>query len=347
MMQTAPDLESQDDELSSSWRSSRLFGFTLVSDFPFANRLATDAGVPDLAFTRVHQRPLLSNRAQLTLAYTSPHRTDDGETILRLYRFGDCDLLRFTHVADYCVWPRRIVCHLLDPTYDYMVEIRLLGAVLSFWLERQGIPALHASAIVVDDRAVAFLSTNKGGKSSLVATLMLAGHQLLTDDILAVENLQGEFVGRPGYPTMRFWPDEAKHFLGGYEELELVHPDLDKRRTPVGCDGFGKFCEAPQPLACIYLPERRGSQENGTEIDITPVSRRDALLELIRHSFAASMLEAVGVQPQRLEFVAQMVHQVPIRRLVYPSGFEHLPRVRDALLEDLTTIVYTDEPEGR
>ena len=46
-------------------------------------------------------------------------------------------------------------------------------------------------------------------------------------------------------------------------------------------------------------------------------------------------MEVIGLQPQRLDFFAQMVQQVPMRRLAYPSGFEHLPRVRDAILQDL------------
>jgi hypothetical protein len=219
-----------------------------------------------------------------------------------------------------------------------MVEIHLLATVLSFWLERRGIPALHAAAAVVEGCATAFLSTNSGGKSVLAATLMQVGYPLLTDDILAVEHSRGVFVGRPGYPQMRLWPDEAQHFLGHYEDLERVHPALSKRRVPVGANGFGTFCDASQPLACLYLPERRDPVEAGTEIRITPVSPRDAVIELVRHSFTPRVVEAIGLQPQRLDCFAQMVQQVPMRRLVYPSGFEHLPRVREAILEDLESL---------
>ena len=30
-----------------------------------------------------------------------------------------------------------------------------------------------------------------------------------------------------------------------------------------------------------------------------------------------------------------MARQVPMRRLVYPAGYEHLPRVREAVLADV------------
>ena len=316
----------------------RLFGLALDSDFPFANRLTPAVGAPDLTFTCVPSAPLPGDWEQTTPAYASPYRTDSDESTAYLYRLDGCDVLRFTRVADFYLWPDRIVCHLLDPAYDYLVEIRLLGPVLSFWLERRGIPALHTAAVVVEGRAVGFLSANSGGKSSLAATMMQAGYPLLTDDILPVEHSHGAFVGRAGYPQMRLWPDEARYFLGHHEGLERVHPAYSKRRVLVGTDGFGAFCDVSQPLACLYLPERRDSAEAGMEIGITPVSPRDAVIELVRHSFTPRVVEAIGLQAQRLDFFAQMVQQVPMRRLVYPSGFAHLPRVRDAILEDLQTL---------
>ena len=330
-------LELQKNACSPAWTTYRLFGLTLASDFPFANRLAP-GGIPDLTFTCVDRSPLPTNWDQATPSYGSPYRTDDGESIAYLYRLDTCDVLRFTRVADFYLWPDRIICHLLDPAYDYLVEIRLLGPVLSFWLERGGIPALHASAVVVEGHAAAFVTSNSGGKSVLAATLMQAGYPLLTDDILAAERRRGTFVGRPGYPQMRLWPDEARYFLGHYEDLERVHPALSKRRVPIGPDSFGTFCDASQPLACLYLPERRDPVVGGSDIEITPVSPRDAVIELVRHSFIPHVVEALGWQPQRLDFFAQMVQQVPMRQLVYPSGFEHLPRVREAILKDLKTL---------
>ncbi|NOZ06934.1 MAG: hypothetical protein GXP41_11400 [Chloroflexi bacterium] len=311
----------------------RLYGLTLSTDFRFANHLLPGTGTPDLTFACVDQPP--DSSQQDATVYTSPYRAEDGESVLVLRHANNYDILHFAHTADFYVWPERILCHLLNPDYDYLVEIHLLGPVLSFWLERQGLPALHAAAVVVDDRAIAFLSANKGGKSSLAAAFMQAGFPLLSDDIVPVERAGGAFVGRPGYPQMRLWPEEAQHFLGCYEDLDLVHPMLSKRRVPVGGDGFGDFCDHSQPLACLYLPERRDPANSGAQIEIVPVSPRDAVFELIRHSFAVRMAEAVGLAAQRLDFFAQMAGQVPVRRLVYPSGFEHLPRVRDAVLADL------------
>jgi hypothetical protein len=320
------------------WSAYQLFGLTLASDFPFVSRLANGAGIPDLTFTCVNESPSNGSWKQAEPAFASPPRTDKGESRLCFYRQSSCNVLHLNGVADFYLWPKRIVCHLLDPTYDYLVEIHLLGGVLSLWLELQGIPALHASAVVVDGQAVAFLASNTGGKSSLAATLMQAGHPLLADDILPLEYLGGRVVGRPGYPQMRMWPDQAQHFLGHIQNLEQVHPALSKRRIPVGSDGLGAFCNMAQPLARIYLPERRQPVDGGTTIEITPVSRGEAVIELIRHSFVVHVVEAIGLRVPRLHFFAGLVRQIPMRRVIYPSGLEHLPRVREAILGDMAKV---------
>jgi hypothetical protein len=330
------------------WSSHRLYGLTLASDFAFANRLSPGAGPTDLTFTCVRSAPLPDALERAEPVYASPPYPEGGESEIFLYHLGACWVVRFTGISDFYLWPERILCHPQDapkypglhrnPEYLRMViEVQLLGIVLACWLEWQGIPALHASAVVVDDRAVAFLSTGGGGKSSSAVTLMQAGHPLLADDIVPVERSGEAFVGRPGYPQMRMWPEQAEHFLGNYEDLGIVYPGYTKRRVPVEESGLGSFCDVSRPLACLYLPERREVADFGTRTEITPVPRREALMALIAHTFVPHLVEAMGLQARRLGFFAEMTSRVPVHRIVYPSGLEHLPRVRRAILEDLSS----------
>jgi hypothetical protein len=43
----------------------------------------------------------------------------------------------------------------------------------------------------------------------------------------------------------------------------------------------------------------------------------------------------MGVQSKRLSLLAQVVQGVPVRRLIYPDGVAHLPRVCRPIMEDL------------
>jgi hypothetical protein len=316
-----------------SMRPRRLFGIDLASDFPFATCLGAGEGPPEMTFAVCLEVPESPVWQQSPPVYVSPLQTESGESASLLYRTPDFEVLRFPELLDFYLWTGRIACHLLEPRYHFLIELRLLGPVLAYWLESRGVPALHASAVAVKGRTAAFLSTHGAGKTGLAAALMQAGCELLTDDLLPIEEQHGTFLGRPGYPQMRMWPDEAFHFLGDCEELPLVHPELSKRRVPVGPDGFGTFHDAPLPLACLYVPERR--PDRNASVEIRAVSRLEALIELVRHSFSPYLVEAAGLQPSRFDFFARLVREVPVRRLSYPSGFDRLPEVADAVLRDL------------
>ncbi len=310
-----------------------VYGLALGSDFPFSYPLTPTDAPPGLYFTCRPEaaHPEFWDRAECVYATRAGSGARSG-----LYRHAGGEALRLLDgAADFHLGPERIACHLRDPSYAYAIEIWLLGTVLAYWMERQGFPMLHASAVVVEGCAAAFLATSRGGKSSLAVTLMQAGHPLLTDDLLPVEMQDTTPTGRPGYPQMRLWPDQAAHFAGGHEGFARVVPHLDKRRVPVEPGGLGAFCNAPRPLACFYLPERRATEDANAEIEIAPLSLGEALIELVRQSFLPNLIEAAGLQPERIKRLSEVARRVPVRRLIYPSGVEHLPRVREALLEDL------------
>jgi hypothetical protein len=132
------------------------------------------------------------------------------------------------------------------------------------------------------------------------------------------------------------WPNEAEHFLTEYEHLERVHPEFSKRYVPVGEDQFGLFCDHPCPLGRIYLLERREASDLPAGLEIRAVSHRDAVIETLRYSFITRLSEAVGLAPARFNFISGLVQKVPVRRLIYPSGYEYLPQVRLSILNDLT-----------
>jgi hypothetical protein len=313
-----------------------IFGVTLESDFPFRSRLAAGRGAADLVFSCVRERPQQRGAAR-QLRFQSGTTTEDARNQLRLFQEGETEVLAFGDVSEFYVWPDRIVCHLLNPAHAHMVEIHLLGIVLSFWLERRGFAALHSSAVVVEGRAAVFMATNHGGKTSLAAALMQAGYAMLSDDILPLRVNSSAVLASAGYPQMRMWPEQADHFLGHHRELDVVHPAYTKRRIPVGRGGFGSFCNHPVNVACFYLPERaEGAQDVGVTIRTVPPG--EATIELVRNAFNPQLVQAARLHVRRLEDLAEIARMVPLRRITYPSGWEHLPRVRDALLADLKTL---------
>jgi hypothetical protein len=277
-------------------------------------------GAPDLTFLHAHHPTVPEGRS--SRLYSSPWLDEAGESIAHLDRFPGTEVLRFPGTADFYMEPDRIQVHLLDPRHRDLMELRLLGSVLSYWLERLGIPALHASAVRLDARgAVGFLANPGVGKSSLAAALIQAGAALLTDDILPIEEAGGTFLARPGFPQMRLEPDTARCFRGSADGLTAISPDDSKLHVPVDA-----FCDATTPLAALYVVERRPGPP-----EILPLPKRQAVIELVRHSFSPYLVEAVGLQPRRLDLFARLVRQVPVSRLYCPHGLEHLPEVVEIL----------------
>lgn len=301
-------------------RSYCLYGLNLASDFTFAHRLIQGEGAPDLTFSCTPPPPVPNGEG--SRIYSSPWRDEAGESVAHLDRFPDLEVLRFPGTADFYLEPGRITGHPLDPDQRDLLELRLLGPVLSYWLERLGILAVHASAVRLERGAVGFVSHSGGGKSSLAAALVRSGASLLTDDVLPIEESGGTFLARPGFPQMRLEPDGARWFLGRTRGLAPVSPDDTKLHVPVDA-----FHASAAPLAALYLVERGP----GDRVEIQPLTRREAVIELVRHSFSPWLVEAAGLQPRRLDLFARLVRQVPVLRLSYPAGFTHLPRVADIL----------------
>lgn len=304
----------------------RLFGLTLASELPLTSRLAPGRPPADVTFRLVSQPPVDVDLAVLRPVYENPFRDPDGQSIAHLYRpdpAGGLEVLRYPAGAEFWLSGGRIDARLLDPAYRPSLELRLLGPVIAYWLERAGIPVLHAAAVEMDGLAVGFLAGNRGGKSSLAAALVEAGRPLVTDDLLPVEERPGGVFARPGYPQMRFWPEAARHWHGaGADELPRVHPQLDKRRLPVA-----RFHAEPLPLGRLYLPERRA----GADVAIIPVSKRDALIELLARSFIPQLAASGGREGERFDRMARLAERVPVYRLVYPEGLDRLADVARAV----------------
>lgn len=307
-----------------------LFGLTVASDFPFAGPMTPGAGAADLSLRRRRVAELGPPPGALRW------QSGAGAGELRLFAGaaggGVEDVLRIGAEVEYRLSPDAVEVRQRaawgPPEHaDRLIQIHLLGIVLALWLERRGVTCVHASAVVVDGRAVAFLAGNRGGKTSLAVALMAAGAELLADDLLAVEppGAAGA-VARPAYPQMRLWPEDARTVAPALAGLEPVHPELAKLRVPVGGGGLGVFCRHPRPLARLYLLERSSGRGDDRLI---PVSPRDAVAELLRHSFIPRLAAGAGLAVARFERLAALAETVPMRCLDLSAGADWAVRVAE------------------
>lgn len=117
-----------------------------------------------------------------------------------------------TGVFDVCDRGRRLHWHGTAGVDLDAVRADVLGRVLAAALHEAGGLALHASAVAIGDRAVAFIAPKRHGKSTLAMALVSAGARLLSDDILPID-LATPVVARPGVHSVLL-DDAASRALG-------------------------------------------------------------------------------------------------------------------------------------
>lgn len=193
----------------------------------------------------------------------------------------------------------------VDRSENLLTEAVLAAVIQALAL--QNVFCLHASAVAVNDAAVAFIAESGSGKSTLAAFLDAdQGNDWLrlADDALPAEMSSSTPHALPHFPQLKL-PPAAQWPLAkpGRVALKAI------------------YCLEP-----VKLPSSRP--------DIQPLSRQAATLALIQQTHAARLFDARLLQAH-LDFCAQLTARIPVQRLLYPHDYAALPRVRDVIQADL------------
>jgi hypothetical protein len=203
----------------------------------------------------------------------------------------------------------------------------LLGPVLGFVVRLRGTVCLHASAVLVDGAAVAFLGGGGSGKSSLCAYFAGRGHAVLTDDVLALRLGRRGFRVLPGPARIRLWPDTARQLYGADTVLARVlpsDPGWDKR--------YRDFPSGTRtaPLAAIYMGDVGAPQRPR----IAPCAGREAFLQLAVNRYPVR-LPVPGQSGREFSVLAALAKRVPVRRIEARRNLRGLGALHDAVRKDL------------
>jgi len=321
--------------VQNAWPMYQLFGLKMASDYPFGSRIPQGQGEMELVFTCQDTAPIAIAWNELEPVYTSIYRTKNNEPAWFLYQIEEYYVAHYTDSIDFYISRQAIIGHILNLELKDSYTMIFLPIILVLWLEFQGIPCLHGSAVVVNEHAVAFLADSGQGKSTLTTAFLQAGFPLLTDDKLPLDERDGGIWARSGTPLIRFFPEVAEMLVEDHRELDLILPGFTKRVAHIERDAQGRFCPIPMPLACLYILERNGMEDAEQKITICSLSQREAVMELIRYDFTTRVNAALGFSVARLGFYSKMAASIPVKRLSYPTRYDRLLEVRSAILEDL------------
>ncbi|MEN3284676.1 MAG: hypothetical protein V7607_5816 [Solirubrobacteraceae bacterium] len=115
----------------------------------------------------------------------------DPETGYRLFAryFGSC-LVSRDGARLLCVPP---------PVASWRWQRFLVGRCLPLAAMLRGYEVIHAGAVEIDGGVVAVVGPSGAGKSSLTVHLVLQGASFFTDDVLVLEESEGQLVAHPGF----------------------------------------------------------------------------------------------------------------------------------------------------
>jgi hypothetical protein len=191
----------------------------------------------------------------------------------------------------------------------------LIGPVIGFVLRLRGVTCLHASAVAVDEQAIALAGFPGAGKSTTAAAFAHRGYSVIADDVVALAEDGENFLVPPGYPRVNLWPDSARALFGSEGALPRITPTWDKRYLALGDNGFG-FATKPLPLRAIYLLGAR--ETNLAAPVIEEVAGGDAFAGLVANTYVNYLLDR-EMRSQEFDMLSRVVAGIPIRR-VRPSA---------------------------
>ncbi|MFI5003835.1 MAG: hypothetical protein ACHQE6_02355 [Solirubrobacterales bacterium] len=178
----------------------------------------------------------------------------------------------------------------------------LIAQVLPFAALLHGLEIFHASAVVMDGSAIAFVGPSGAGKTSVALELCRLGAGFLADDVLALERVGEELLGHPGTPVAGLDHAEAERLEQAGDRLrEEALAATNARERLVRLPG----ATAPAPLAALFFLDRRPEGPGRPRFEPAPDAQ--ALL--------SATFNSVLTGPQRLHGLLDVCALVARRRV--------------------------------
>ena len=322
-----------------------LFGLRVRSNIPIPELTVapTGFGTPPHPVTQdftIHwqERPTGSGPSNGTdgdggeLTYESAYLDEAGAPALTIWS-ATPDMLRLEYsdgtkfwVARsgreaWATWPEPALT--IEDTATYF-----LGPVLGLVLRLRGVTCLHASAVAIGDRAVAFVGDAGAGKSTTVAALARKGFAALSDDIVALEERDGQFFVTPAYPYICLWPESVVALYGSAEALPKFAATYEKRCLSLPKEAL-RFASEPVKLGCVYVLGKRGDGP----ARVSAVPAREAFVTLVANTYATNMLDS-AMRAREFETLGRLMQSVPVRLLAANSDTGRIDELCDVIRAD-------------
>jgi hypothetical protein len=272
------------------------------------------------------------------LIFVSSDVDKSGEPALRIWRVAQgaylhlryCDGMQFWAEREgksvWATWPETSS---LEDAATY-----LLGPVLGLVLRLRGVMCLHASAVEIAGRAVAFVGDAGAGKSTTAAALARLGQGVISDDIVAVIERGHEFCVMPAYPYLSLWPESVKMLYGPDKTLPRFSLHWEKRLLALEENRL-RFEDRALALGAIFLLGDRSSDASAPFLETLP--SQENLTALVANSYATGLLDR-EMRAREFSMLGRLLSAIPVRRLRPHEERARIDRLCELIFEALTEL---------
>jgi hypothetical protein len=225
-------------------------------------------------------------------------------------------LLHIPDVARYWITAgREIVFEPIEAASARNVRLFLLGSALGAILHQRGLLPLHANAIVVNGRAIAFMGHPGAGKSTMAGWFHDRGYPVLADDVCVVTPAaDGAPLAHPGIPRLRLWREALEASGRTPDGYELSFDDMDKYNVPIGQE-----VRHAVPLDHVYLLEQAAAGTGGEIRRLQGVAAVDAL---VANTYRGTYLPLMGGTQRHFMTCVDLVRRLPVFAASRAWGFD-------------------------
>jgi hypothetical protein len=276
----------------------RIFGLTLRSEIPLEELPSADrSSVPD---------------AEIKYG---PAGSPEGPNGYSASEQGT--LLRVPEVGRYLIHNgREIVVEPEPGASDRNIRLFLLGSAVGALLHQRGLLPLHANAIEMEGKAVAFSGHSGAGKSTIAAWFHDRGHRILTDDVCVIGfDETGRALAYPGIPRLRLWREALEASGRDAGEYRRSFDAMDKYDVP-----SERHALEPLPLAAVYLLRQAEAETGGASIE--RLQGVDAVETIVANTYRGAYLRTIGRTGEHLAACLRLARQVPVFRAARLWGFD-------------------------
>lgn len=291
----------------------KAFGFTIKSEFE----------IPEL-----EERECKT--ADVEIRYGSnPERLEDFRQEGVLYQAREKDFLfRLDSVGSFRVEEgKKITVEKQDSATEEELRLFLLGSAMGALIHQRQLLPMHGSTIVSEGRAYVICGPSGAGKSTLAAVLQKGGYQVLSDDITAIEILNGTALAHPGIPHLKLWEDVLKKMEEDPVEFKRVRPALNKYRKPVSHYKTGK----PVEIKKIILLQT----VNRDVFNFNEISGAEKFNIIRNNTFRPHFISALKTTENHFKLASQLASQIQLITLERPNSPLLIEELADYFIKEI------------